>query len=305
MRDYLKLIRIPQLLIIVIGQLLVYFCVVLPTFGNIVMLPYWKLASIVAATMLIAAGGYVINDYFDIKIDRLNRPDKVIVGNTISKKDAMHIYQIFTIFGVAIGIVAAVTLKSFTLAFIYIIVAGLMWFYSSSYKRMLIVGNLMVALMAALVPMIPAFAAKEQMVLNFNYTILGFSPFQSMVPKIYTTCCWLGLVAFLVVFANEIVKDIISDYGDREMECHTIAVVWGQKVARIIATVLIVGACGVSVFAFGWLYALCIVVVTGFYLFSVWNWPYTKYCSHIAMVLLLLTIGYCLVFFYQAMPQGL
>jgi len=298
MREYLRLIRVPQLLIIVVGQLLVYFCVVLPTvadYGFMLMLPYWKLASVVAATMFIAAGGFVINDYFDLKIDRLNRPESVIVGNGITKSDAMHIYQILTVAGVALGVVAAVTLKSFTLAFIFIIVAGLMWFYSSSYKRMLIVGNLMVALMAALVPMIPAFTAKEQLVLTYDRVFLSLP----IVSTVYTKCCWMGLMAFLIVFANEVVKDIISDYGDREMECHTIAVVWGQTVARIIATVFVAGACGVAMYAFGWRYGLCIVAVAGFYIFSAWKWPYTKYCSHISKLLLLLTIGYCLVCFYQ------
>lgn len=298
MKEYLRLIRIPQLIIIVVAQLLTYFCIVLPTvadYGFMLMLPYWKLASIVAATMFIAAGGFVINDYFDIKIDRLNRPDSVIVGNGISKKDAMYIYQILTVAGVAVGVIAAVTLKSFTLAFIFVIVAGLMWFYSSSYKRMLIVGNLMVALMAALVPMVPAFAAKEQLVMTYDKMFLSLP----IVSTVYTKCCWMGLIAFMIVFANEIVKDIISDYGDREMECHTIAVVWGSKVSRIIATVLMAGTCGVAVYAFGLRYALFILVVAAFYIFAVWKWPYTKYCSHISKLLLLLTIGYCLLYYYQ------
>lgn len=298
MRDYLRLIRIPELLIVVVAQLLVYFCIVIPTvadYGFMLLLPYWKVASMVAATMLIAAGGYVINDYFDIKIDRLNQPDKVIVSNSISKNDAMHIYQILTIAGVVIGVVVSVVLKSFTLAFIYIIVAGLMWFYSASYKRMLIVGNLMVALMAALVPMIPAFAAKEQLVITYDKVFLSLP----IISTVYTKCCWVALVTFLIVFANEVVKDIISDYGDREMECHTIPVVWGDKVARIIATILIAGACGVAVYAFGRRYALCLIAVAAFYIYSTWKWPYTKYCSHISKLMLLLTIGYCLLYYYQ------
>lgn len=298
MKEYLRLIRVPQLLIIVVAQLLTYFCIILPTvadYGFMLMLPYWKLASIVAATMLIAAGGFVINDYFDMKIDRLNRPDSVIVGNSISKKDTMYIYQILTIAGVALGVVAAVTLKSFTLAFIFVIVAGLMWFYSSSYKRMLIVGNLMVALMAALVPMVPAFAAKEQLVMTYDKMFLSLP----IVSTIYTKCCWMGLMVLLIVLANEIVKDIISDFGDREMECHTIAVVWGDKVSRIIATVLMAGACCVSVYAFGWRYALCIIAVAAFYIYSTWKWPYTKYCSHISKLMLLLTIGYSILYYYQ------
>ena len=120
MKEYLRLIRVPQLLIIVVAQLLTYFCIVLPTvadYGFLLMLPYWKLASVVAATMFIAAGGFVINDYFDMKIDRLNRPDSVIVGNSITKKDAMYIYQILTIAGVVLGVVAAIVAISLCIYF--------------------------------------------------------------------------------------------------------------------------------------------------------------------------------------------
>lgn len=309
MKDYLKLIRVISLLLIAVIQAFIYFAAVLPItaqYGFMLQLPYWIIASLIAATALIAAGGFVINDYFDIKIDRLNRPDKVIVSNTISKTDAMHIYQILTVTGVAIGVVASVVLKSFTLAFIYIIVAGLLWFYSSSYKRMLIVGNLVVALMAGLVPLIPAFAAKEQLVLSYTNVILELP----IIPNLYTFCGLLGLFAFLMVFTIEILKDIRDEYGDREMECHTIPVVWGEKVARIISTVFIVMASGLAVFAsykvqipgtVSLRYALfAIALPAAFQLYFTWS----KSCKgienaiHVNRLIILLAGLYPLVYYY-------
>ena len=52
-------------------------------------LPWWLLLLLILATVLVAAGGYVVNDYFDVKIDRINRPDKLIVTQSVSKDAAM------------------------------------------------------------------------------------------------------------------------------------------------------------------------------------------------------------------------
>lgn len=309
MKDYFKLIRVPQLLLIAVIQAFLFFAAVLPItaqYGFALRLPYWILASLIAATALIAAGGFVINDYFDIKIDRLNRPDKVIVSNSISKKDAMHIYQILTVSGVVIGVVASVVLKSFTLAFIFIIVAGLLWFYSSSYKRLLIVGNLVVALMAALVPLIPAFAAKEQLVLDYSKLILQLP----IVPSLYTFCGAMALFAFFAVMSLEVLKDIRDEYGDREMECHTMPVVFGVTTSRIIATVMTALACCIAVFATykvqlpgtGSLrYGLFAIVLPAAFLFYfIWS----KSCKgidnaiHVNRLIILLAGLYPLVYYY-------
>lgn len=310
MKDYLKLIRIFDLLSIVVIQAFIYFAAVIPTtaqYGFILMLPYWIVASLVAATALIAAGGFVINDYFDIKIDRLNRPDKVIVSNSISKKNAMQIYQILTISGVAIGVVASVMLKSFTLAFIFIIVAGLLWFYSSSYKRMPIVGNVVVALMAGLVPLIPAFAAKEQLVLDYTKLILELP----IVPSLYTFCGAMALFTFFAVMSLEIIKDIRDEYGDREMECHTMPVVFGITASRIIATVMTVIACGIAVFStykigthssLSIRYALiAIVLPAAFLLYFIWsrNCKAINDAVHVNYLIILLAGLYPLVYYYS------
>lgn len=309
MKDYLKLIRVIHLLLIAVIQAFVFFAAVIPItaqFGFALRLPYWIVASLIAATTLIAAGGFVINDYFDIKIDRLNRPDSVIVSNSISKKDAMRIYQILTVAGVAIGVVASVVLKSFTLAFIYIIVAGLLWFYSSSYKRMLIVGNIVVALMAGLVPLVPAFAAKEQLVLDYTKMILELP----IIPQLYTFCGTMSLFAFLAVMSLEILKDMRDEYGDREMECHTIPVVLGITTSRIISTVLTLMACGLAVFAsyriapadtLSLRYSLFAIVLPSlFLLYFVWskNCKVTENAIHVNRLIILLAGLYPLVYYY-------
>lgn len=199
-------------------------------------LPGSILLLIMLATVFIAAGGYVINDYFDVKIDRINRPDELIVTRSISKPAAMHLSLSLSGIGIVCGIVAAVLLRSLTIGILFIIVPGLLWFYSSSYKRLFLIGNLIIALLAALTPMLVALA--NVAILQLRYaTIL---PYTTLQHDLYA---WLGgfaLFAFLLTWIREIVKDMQDQMGDRELECHSMPVVWGDLWTKIFVTALIV-----------------------------------------------------------------
>ncbi len=198
-------------------------------------LPWYVLVLMGTAIVLIAAGGYVINDYFDVKIDRINRPDEVIVTRSISKPSAMRLSLWLSGIGLVCGIVSAVLLRSMTLGIVYIVVPGLLWFYSSSYKRLFIIGNITIALLAGLTPMMVAMA--NAAILQLRYSdFLAYTP----VNSIYT---WLGgfaLFAFLLTWIREIVKDLQDQMGDRELECHSMPVVWGERWTKVFVTVLVV-----------------------------------------------------------------
>jgi len=199
-------------------------------------LPGSILLLIMLATVFIAAGGYVINDYFDVKIDRINRPDELIVTRSISKPAAMHLSLSLSGIGIVCGIVAAILLRSLTIGILFILVPGLLWFYSSSYKRLFLIGNLIIALLAALTPMLVALA--NVAILQLRYaTIL---PYTTLQHDLYA---WLGgfaLFAFLLTWIREIVKDMQDQMGDRELECHSMPVVWGDLWTKIFVTALIV-----------------------------------------------------------------
>ena len=199
-------------------------------------LPWYIVLLLMLATVLIAAGGYVINDYFDVKIDRINRPDEVIVTRTVSKPAAMRLSIILSGLGIGFGVVLAILLRSMTFAILFIIIPGLLWFYSSSYKRLFMIGNLIISLLAALTPMIVAMA--NVAILQLRYaTIL---PYTTLVHDLYA---WLGgfaLFAFLLTWIREIVKDMQDQMGDRELECHSMPVVWGDQWTKLFVTVLIV-----------------------------------------------------------------
>jgi 4-hydroxybenzoate polyprenyltransferase len=199
-------------------------------------LPWYILLLIAAATILIAAGGYVINDYFDIKIDRINRPDQLIVTQYISKENAMRLSIGLSGVGMICGLVAAWLLRSSTIAILFAIIPGLLWFYSSSYKRLLIVGNVTIALLSALSPMMIAIANVAQLQLKYS-TIL---PYTTLEHDIYAWVGGFSLFAFLLTWIREIVKDLQDQMGDRELECHSMPIVWGNIVTKIVVTALIV-----------------------------------------------------------------
>lgn len=199
-------------------------------------MPWYILLLLEIAVILIAAGGYVINDYFDVKIDRINRPDAVIVTQTISKPAAMRLSICLSAAGAACGILEAILLRSMTIGILFVIVPGLLWFYSSSYKRLFMIGNLTIALLAAVTPMLVAITNVAILQLRFE-TIL---PYISLPHDLYA---WLGgfaLFAFLLTWIREIIKDMQDQMGDRELECHSMPVVWGDLWTKVFVTALII-----------------------------------------------------------------
>lgn len=198
-------------------------------------LPWWMLLLLIVATVCIAAGGYVVNDYFDVKIDRINRPDQLIVTNTVSKTAALRLGWILSGIGMLVGIAAAWCVRSWSLGIIFLLVPGLLWFYSSSYKRRFLLGNLVVALVSGLAPMVIAFANVG--ILRKLYPLL--LPYTTLQHDLYA---WLGgfaLFAFLCTLIREIIKDMQDQMGDRELECHTLPIRLGDKWTKIIVTALI------------------------------------------------------------------
>ena len=238
MKDYLKLIRIPNLVFIAILLWVMEKWVAVPVLGQSLwqeQLPWWLLMLLIVSTVLIAAGGYVINDYFDVKIDRINRPERLIVTRTISKEQAMRFFQILTTCGIAMGIAVAVVVRSTTLGLIYVVVPGLLWFYSSSYKRQFIVGNVIVAFASALVPMLIAFA-------NVSYLKHSYGEVVQYSPASHDLYIWLGgfaLFAFLCTWIREVIKDLQDQTGDRELECHSMPIKMGETPTKVFVTAMV------------------------------------------------------------------
>jgi 4-hydroxybenzoate polyprenyltransferase len=238
-KSYLKIVRLPDLIFIAFIQYAMYRAIIIPllmTGGFDDISNYVHLGLLILSTVFIAAGGFVLNDYFDVKIDRINRPDKMIVDQEIPRRKAMIYYQILTAIGIICGLILSWWAKSFTLALIFIITPGLLWFYSSSYKRQLLIGNLVIAFLSAICILLPSIM--ELAFLKIQY---GNLIYQTPLPKkIYSWTSGFAFFAFLCTFIREIIKDMEDIEGDKELECRTLPIVWGvQKTKNLIYLLII------------------------------------------------------------------
>jgi 4-hydroxybenzoate polyprenyltransferase len=183
---------------------------------------------LVLSTICTAAAGYAINDYFDVRTDAINRPDKVVVGKHIGRRKAMLTHIVLSLAGILLG--GYVTWKAGVthLVILFIMVAGILWLYSFIYKRQFLIGNLIVALFMAFVPLlalmdIPLLNRIYRQELlevhaNFNlviFWVLGFSGF-----------------AFLVSLSREIIRDTEDFEGDKAYGFRSIVLVLGTNAAK-------------------------------------------------------------------------
>lgn len=237
--SFLRLIRIQNLIFIAFIQFVMRQVVLAPllqTFGFDASIETNILLLLIITSVFIAAGGYVLNDYFDIKIDAINKPEKQIVGKTISRHTAMILHQVLTGIGVICGLLLAYFVRSFTLAFIFIVIPGLLWFYSASYKRQFIIGNLVIAFIAAMTILVVGITQ-----LAFLQKEFGSLIFETPIPANFYG--WIGgfaLFSFLCTWIREIIKDMEDEPGDREMECHTMPIKWGTNKTKLFLYGLIV-----------------------------------------------------------------
>ncbi len=249
MKTFLKLIRWPNLLIVALTMILMRYAVIEPVISKISVVlnggtgdaiqlslkfPWYDFLILVIATLFITAGGYVINDYFDIKTDLINRGE-VIVGTKIPRRQAMKWHNILNIAGVTAGFFISWKAGYFWMGILFLIVSGLLYFYSASYKRQFLIGNIVVALLTAMVPMLVVFY--EWPALYRYYTMNAMVP-----PQLGLVFYWVGgfaLFAFLTTLTREIIKDIEDFEGDIAYGRNTVPVVTGILTSKIISIIFI------------------------------------------------------------------
>ena len=243
MQSFFGLIRWKNLLFLAITMWMLQRMVIVPLmlgfgFDGGSLLAGVPLVLLIASVVFIAAGGYAINDYFDVKIDAINNPDNQIVTKELTREQAMRFYQLMTACGVISGIAVALLLKSWSIGLIIVFVPGILWFYSSSYKRMLVVGNLIVSLLTGMVPILVAMANVAYLETIYSAELLYQT---AILQTLYRWMSGFALFAFLMTFTREVIKDLEDQVGDRELECHTIPVVLGDKWAKAIVLALMAG----------------------------------------------------------------
>ncbi|HCD88857.1 MAG TPA: prenyltransferase, partial [Algoriphagus sp.] len=163
------------------------------------------------------AAGYMINDYYDVKIDYVNRPNEVIVGKGIKRRVVIFLHTIFNFTGIGLGAQVAPRI-----AIVNFVAAFLLWLYSNRLKREPFIGNLTVAFLTGLSVYLVAFYYQKNELLVLTYAIFAF---------------FLNLI-------REILKDIEDRNGDRKHGCRTLPIVIGFRKTKQV--IFIVALCFVS-----------------------------------------------------------
>lgn len=197
-----RLVRMTNLVIVAITQYLTRILLIGPRheWRKIIADPDMFFLSL--STVFIAAAGYIINDYFDIKIDIVNKPEKVVVGRYLKRRWAMGAHQAFNVIGALLGI-----LVSPYIFLINVFSITLLWFYSERFKRLPFIGNFIVSTLTAL----------SLFILSVHY------PANRHLVIIY------AIFSFFISLIREIVKDMEDIRGDEAHGCRTLPIIWGVR----------------------------------------------------------------------------
>jgi len=205
-KGFIKLTRFWNLLIIALAQ---YFTAAFLIGTEKIWDP--KLFLLSASTMIIAAAGYIINDYYDVKIDLINKPERVVIGKEVARRYALLFHSVLSIIGVALGF-----LLNWKIGVINFFCAFLLWWYSNDLKRQPFIGNFVVALLTS--------------ISIFMVNIL-YHTYQPLV-GIYS------IFAFAMTLIREVVKDMEDLKGDNTFGCKTLPIIWGMRKTKFLLYLL-------------------------------------------------------------------
>ena len=235
-KNYLNLFRWKNLLIAGASILLTKYAVFEPAIENLFSeshstMGFLETSLLAISVMIIAAAGYVINDINDIKSDEINKPSKVIVGKSVSVNAAGNLYIFLNVIGIFLAAYIGSLAGNYKLAILHIIVAAILWIYSSYVKNTFLIGNVLVSIATALVPITYFFFESlgylkiygDVLLLNFK-TLLG-----GPLEVLYYFSLGLSIFGFAISLIREIIKDLQDYQGDFSVGANTIPIVLGEK----------------------------------------------------------------------------
>lgn len=245
LKGFLQLIRVVNLAFILLTQVLFFYFIILPVLAHSGLHPAldtFHFALLVLSTLLIAAAGYIINDYFDVKIDQINKPDQITIDRGVERNAAILMHSLLNFSGIILGFYIAVQVGRWYLGFLHLFTSLLLWLYSVSLKRQFLTGNIVVSMLTALVIFLVVFyAIPSTDLLVSDFSIATISKFTII----------FGGFAFLVSLIREIIKDMQDVKGDMDYHCNTIPVVLGIPAAkRVVLFLSVLLIIAVSLFQF-------------------------------------------------------
>ncbi|MFT3980527.1 MAG: geranylgeranylglycerol-phosphate geranylgeranyltransferase [Ferruginibacter sp.] len=273
---FFKLIRWPNLFFIALTQLLFYFCVFESLLVDHEIRPHSNrlFYLLILASVFIAAAGYIINDYFDLQIDNINKPEKVVVDKIVKRRWAIIWHWALSGIGIVLSFYISYKLGSWLIGFSNIGCVLLLWFYSTTFKKKLLSGNIIIAALTAWVIVVVYFFC------GANLSVWDDASFVDERKFFKFTMLYAGF-AFIVSLIREVIKDLEDKDGDKQYNCRTMPIVWGVPASKVFTAVWIVVAiaalCIVQLYAWqsGWwwivLYSILLVILPLVYILKKLN----------------------------------
>jgi 4-hydroxybenzoate polyprenyltransferase len=264
---FFKLVRWPNLFFIALTQVLFRFFILRFVFFNNpsayesirLSLPLFYL--LVFASVCIAAAGYIINDYFDVNIDLVNKPSKLVIDRYIKRRWAIVLHIIFSFTGFVISCYIGYKLRNLYIPFFNLLAIIGLWFYSTTFRKKLLVGNILISLLTAWVILI----------LTVSEYRLRITPYDIYWQRLLKLSFIYAGFAFIISLIREVIKDMEDMGGDVKYGCKTMPIVWGLEVSKVFVAVWIVvitasiAAMQFYVIQLGWwfsaLYALLTIII--------------------------------------------
>lgn len=279
LRFFLHLVRWPNLIFVVLTQVLFYFFVVQQVFEGhpeLMRLSPTYFFVLVFASVCITAAGYIINDYFDVNIDLVNKPNTIILGKHISKRTAIAWHFGLSLVGVVLSFWLSIAMKQkfWWLGFANFGVAMSLVWYSTTLKRKLLVGNVLVSILTAWVVVVIIFSLFQLQ--QFTGAVDATGQYKALFSKLLRIGMLYAVFAFIISIIREVVKDMEDYLGDIKYGCKTVPIVWGFSIAKVfvgistIALIVLLLVLQFYVLQFSWYGAIiyCLLFIVAPLLFS-------------------------------------
>lgn len=275
LKAFFKLIRWPNLVFILITQTIFYYSFIFFSISGVnnpqIRLKPVLFVLLAIASVLISAAGYIINDYFDLNIDKVNKPADIIVEKIIKRRWAIIWHLILSIAGIMLSFYVGYKIGNWLLGLMNLLSVLLLWLYSTSFKKKLLIGNVIISLLTAWVVLVLYFCE-----FRFYYVFKEQTEeYRIYIKLLFKVAVLYGGFAFIISLIREVIKDLEDIRGDEKYGCRTMPIVWGVPASKVfIATwmAVIIGA----------------LVIVQFYAIQLQWWWSALYCIVFIMVPLLL-----------------
>lgn len=222
---------------------------------------------LVLSTTLIAAAGYIINDYFDVKTDQINRPETVVIDTVIKRRTAMLLHIVFSGIGLLIGAWLAYECYALRLVLFQLAAITLLWFYSTNFKKQLLTGNIAIAFLTGVIPFMP-FAYEVFSGVKVNTAFFDQNHHEIKILLIISLI--FGGFAFLTSLIREIIKDMEDFNGDVQTGSKTMPISWGIITTKVVTFFLLVITIG----------------ILGFSIIKLWQWHHKTASFYLIMTVI-------------------